>query len=156
MSPRPSAVIASLLLSIAELSTQDETSTLVCNTHTHTHTVSKLQKPKANFHLSSCCHGNHLQRTILLLTSNLQRFVGLLSATKMNNAVEYVTLLICVWKYFFSLLSSLCFIPPFFTDHSFVPLCSFSLYICSLTNQEVHVFITLYTEPVSILPLHNR
>ncbi len=56
----------------------------------------------------------------------------------------------------FSLISLFLFL-SLLSDHSFVPLCSFQpLYVLYLTNQEVYVFITLYTAPVSTAPLYNR
>lgn len=142
---RPSAVIVSPLLSIAELSTQDETSTLVCITHTHA--VSKLQKPKANFHLSSCCHGNHLQRTIFLFWRQIFKdFFGPFEWDKTEQGcwIRDLAHLRVEILYFLSSHLSV-FIPSLLSDHSFVPLCSFPLYICSTSPSRKCMLLSLYT-----------
>lgn len=96
-------------------------------------THAQTSKAKANFHLASGCHGNHLQRTILLLWRQIFKgFLLVLWARQMNRAVKCPTLIACMWNYFiFSPL--ICF---HFLSLNW-PVLFYPFCLLYLTNQEV-------------------
>ncbi len=163
---RPSAVIVSPLPSIVELSTQDETSTLVCLKHTHTHTHTHTQclsfkNPKPIFTYPAAAIATICKEQYYFPDIKSWKIFWPLEWDKKrkrlwNTWIRDLAHLRMEILYFLSSHLSVFIHFPFKWPQLCTSVLLFPLYLLCLTNQEVYVFITLYTAPVSTAPLHIR
>lgn len=130
----------------------------VYNTHTHTNTQClSFRNPKPIFTYPAAAIATICKEQYCFSDVKSSKIFWPFECNKNEEkAVEYVTLLTCVWKYFvFSpLISLFLFLPILLTTALY--LGALFPFICALPHHSGNVFITLYTEPVSTLPLHVR